>query len=340
MSLTNLVDGNSIGHANHNATKLTVGGMETQAIFGVVKSIHALVKEDPSASTLVLWDGKSQWRKDVLPSYKENRTATNEREAAHKESYKKQSPFVRKALQLLGVRQMLATSAEADDLAGLLVKKLAGRQIRLVTGDKDWLQLVRPGVTWFDPIRDRQCNLSNFFEFTGYRTPEQFLDGKALVGDTSDNIPPVGGIGETGAPEFIAEFGSVQRFYDQVDAGLFVPKKKAHIRLCGESEFSKDEWAAQYAGDPSDEKAKKKHLDQWPGQGRIIFARNRRVMNLLDVPPPPKEDVSIINPTFNPEGFRALCEKLAFHSILRNFDAFIEPFSKGATHENPQARAA
>lgn len=297
MSGNLIVDGNSIGHANHNATKLTVGEMETQAIFGVVKSLHALAKNHRGWNTVVLWDGKAQWRKEICPDYKENRKATDEKQAAHKESYKKQSPFIRKALQLMGVRQMLVTSAEADDMAGLMTKRLAsaGQRVKLITGDKDWLQMVQSGVIWFDPIRDRECNMSNFFEFTGYRTPEQFLDGKALMGDSSDNISGVGGIGEKGAPEFVAEFGSVAAFFRQVDSGLFVPKKKAHIRLASP-------------------------------EGRAVFERNRKVMNLLDVPTPPKEDVSVIAPAFNKEAFRTLCQKLAFHSILREFDAFLEPF--------------
>ncbi len=68
-----------------------------------------------------------------------------------------------------------------------MTKKLAkaGQRVKLITGDKDWLQMVQSGVVWFDPIRDRECNMPNFFEFTGYRTPEQFLDGKALMGDSA-----------------------------------------------------------------------------------------------------------------------------------------------------------
>ena len=297
--MTNLliIDGNSICHANHNATKLTVGDMETQAIFGTVKSIQKLRLMYPDAEMLCLWDGKAQWRKEICSEYKENRKATDEKSAASKESYKRQSPFVRKALQLLGIRQMLVTSAEADDMAGLMVNKLAGvKTIVLVSGDKDWIQLVRPGVTWFDPIRDRSVNMSNFFEFTGYKTPEQFVDGKALMGDSSDNIPGVGGIGEKGAPEFVAEFGSVEKFFELCEKGVFIPKKKAHQRL----------------NSP---------------EGQEVFRRNRKVMNLLDVPTPPKEDVSVIQPNFNPDLFRSICEKLAFASILRDFDSFIKLFS-------------
>lgn len=334
MSGIHIVDGNSIGHANHNATKLTVGEMETQAIFGTIKSIQAIKRADPDWDILVLWDGRAQWRFDLCPEYKGNRNAKDDKEQTSKDSYKKQSVFIRKALQLMGVRQMLVTSAEADDMAGLMVKRLApqGKPIKLTTGDKDWLQMVRPGVVWFDPIRGRSCNFSEFFAFTGYRTPEQFIDGKALMGDTSDNICGVGGIGEKGAPEFIAEFGSVAKFYELVEAGKFVPKKKAHINLCGN--VTKEDWAKQYCGGRGDEEARKKHMENWPGQGRLLFERNRKLMNLLDVPTPPKEDVSVIQPTFNPDAFRAMCEKLAFHSILKDLDGFLSPF------EQPAAKAA
>lgn len=299
MADTLIIDGNSIGHANHNGMKLSVAGFETQAIFGFLKSMQRLAQMYEGWSPLVLWDGKAQWRKDLYPEYKATRVATDAKQQASKDSYKKQTPLIRKALQLIGVRQMLVTSAEADDMAGLMTRKISdksGSRIVLVTGDKDWLQLVRPGVTWFDPIRDRQVNLSNFFEFTGYRTPEQFVDGKALTGDSSDNISGVGGIGEKGAPEFIAQFGSVTEFFEQCDSGIFVPKKKAHQNLASP-------------------------------EGRAVFHRNRKIMNLLDVPNPPREDVSVITPTPNPEAFRQLCEKLAFASILREFDLFTNLFT-------------
>lgn len=299
-----IIDGNSLGHAAHNATKLTVGEMQTQAIFGMVKSCKLLAENYAGWQQLVLWDGKAEWRKALHPDYKANRKAKDEKQEAHKEAYKAQSPFVRKALQLLGIRQMLVTSLEADDMAGILVKRAAGN-IVLVSGDRDWLQLVRPNVMWFDPIRDYKVGHGNFTEFTGYFTPREFLEGKALMGDTSDNIPGVGGIGEKGAPEFMAQFKSVDNFFKQVDDGTFVPKKKAHQNLATE-------------------------------EGRAAFARNLRLMNLLEVPNPVKEDMQVIPATYNEANFRLLCEKLAFMSILRDFDNFMTPF-RGLQEQLPLA---
>lgn len=297
-----IIDGNSLGHAQHNATKLSVrksdgGEFQTQAIFGMVKSMRQLLERYPGWKILILWDGEAQWRKAIHPAYKENRKAKNEVEQAHKNAYKAQSAFIRKAMSLLGILQTFATTLEADDMAGILVKKLsaAGEQIVLVSGDRDWLQLVRPGVTWFDPIRDHTVNISNFAEFTGYFTPEEFVQGKALMGDTSDNVPGVGGIGEKGAPEFLAQFKSVENFFAQCDSGDFVPKKVAHVKLSSPA-------------------------------GRAAFERNYKLMNLLDVPNPSREDVVVIKAEYSEAKFQHFCEKLAFGSVLRNFDNFMQVF--------------
>ena len=323
-----IIDGNSLGYANHNAAKLNVGELQTQAIFGVLKSIKHLQEDYPHATPLVLWDGEAKWRKEIYPDYKANRVPKNEVARLHKEAYKTQMPFIRKSLQLLGVRQIFALGAEADDLAGIFSKRYsaAGENVVVVTGDQDWLQMVNEYVTWFDPIRDNKVTLANFLDFTAYFTTEAFLDGKALMGDGSDNISPVGGIGEKGAPEFLAEFKSVDAFYQAVEEGRFVPKKKAHIMLCGTSPFTKGEWEAQFEGDRESAAALAKHMNKWPGQGRIIFERNRKLMNLLAVPNPPKDDVRIIHPTPNKEAFKMLCEKLYFASILREFDQFTSVF--------------
>lgn len=291
---TLIIDGNSLGHAAHNATKLTVGSMQTQAIFGMIKSSRLLAEKYRGWRQLVLWDGSAQWRKDIYPEYKGNRKARDEKQAAHKQAYKDQSPFVRKALQILGLRQILVSNLEADDMAGVLTRTATG-EIVLVSGDQDWLQLVRSNVTWFDPIRDYTVGMGNFTEFTGYFSPREFLEGKALMGDTSDNIPGVGGIGEKGAPEFLAQFKSVAGFLAQCDDGSFVPKKKAHQNLA-------------------------------KPEGRAAFDRNLRLMNLLDAPNPERDQMIVIKPAYSEANFRALCEKLAFMSILRDFDNFMTPF--------------
>lgn len=332
MSKTLIIDGNAIGYSCQYATKLTSGGMETQAVFGFVKTMRELRTAYRDYKMLILWDGKAKWRFDLCPEYKGNRES-DPKKIAIRESYAQQRPFIQRAMQHLGVRQMTAMAHEADDIAGLLVSQLtkqAGNEVILITGDQDWIQLVRPGVTWRD-IRedDRVVTIDNLMDKTGYRTPYGFLEGKCLHGDTSDCISGVGGIGEKGAPEFIAEFGSVRSFLNQCDEREFIPTKKPHLSLWkGRSALNKDQWASTFEGDVTDKKALKAHMDKWEGQGRIIFGRNLRMMQLLKVAKPNPEDVKIIVGKLDKDEFSKVCEELNFASIMKSLDNFTNAFKE------------
>lgn len=301
MSHTVIVDINSIGNAANSTAMLTVGSQQTQAIFGTLRSINELLRAYEGWQMMVLWDGRAQWRFDMYPEYKSNR-GKDPKSWASREAYKSQTPFIKKALQMLGVRQLTVTDMEADDVAGYLVKSLTvnpDNRIMLITGDSDWMQLVRPNVGWYDKRFDKKCTLSNLFDLTGYATPYQFLQGKVLQGDTSDVISPVGGIGKKGAPEFLAEFDSVENFLRLVDEGKFAPKYAAHKKLASP-------------------------------EGRAKFARNMKLMNLLDVPKPDQDKVQLDKGKLNLAGFQRLCEALAFHSFLKDFDNFTRPFIEAA----------
>lgn len=294
-----LIDGNSIGYACHHATKLHSGELETQAIFGFVKTMRELRVTYPGHVPLVLWDGRAQWRYDLVPEYKSNRS-DDPRKIAIKKAYEAQTPLIKDALFTLGVRQLRALTHEADDLAGYFTKTLSAKEgfeeIVLISGDQDWLQLVRPKVTWRDMRDDAKIiHSGNFLDKTGYKTPLAFLEGKCLTGDSSDCISGVGGIGEKGAPEFLAEFGSVRTFWQRCDSGDFVPKKKAHIRLASPD-------------------------------GRRAFARNFQAMQLLRVPKPEAGAIESRVGPVNAAAFGDLCAELAFASITRNLDHFIKPF--------------
>lgn len=294
-----IVDGNSIGHANHSGALLTAGAMETQMIYGTVKSLRGMATKYHNYQIIVLWDGKTRWRQQIYSEYKGNRLAKDEKEQASKDSYEKQVKYARKMIQHMGIGQCYATTHEADDIARQFIDRAlsANKDVILCTGDKDWLQYVQPGVMWFDPIRDRMANHSTFFEFTGYRTPYQFVQGKALQGDISDNIPGVGKIGEKGAPELLAQFGSVENFWKMVDEGAYSPKTKAQ----------------QHLATP---------------ETREVFNRNMKLMSLRDAPAPLAKDMVIISPDYNESKFLVMCEALAFRSIAKDVSGFLEPFRK------------
>lgn len=299
MSKVILVDGNAIGHAANYATKLTSGDMETQAAYGFLNTMRDLHVSYPQHQVVVLWDGRAQWRFDLHPNYKSNRD-NDPKKVKNKESYNRQKPYIEQMMTHLGVRQMLCSTHEADDLAGYLVGSLSkpGNEIILITGDQDWIQLIRPGVKWIDPRQDdRKVTVANLFDKTAYKTPYAFLEGKCLMGDTSDVVPGVGGIGEKGAPEFIAEFGSVREFWRRCDAGEFVPKKVAHKNLSSP-------------------------------EGRMRFKRNFKLMQLLKPQLPAQENCKRFGRHFDSEAFAKVCEDLAFISILRKLEQFVEPFKE------------
>lgn len=332
---TLLIDVNAIGYAAQQATKLNSGGMETQAAFGVIKTARELRQLYPAFTPIVLWDGRAQWRYDLFPDYKSNRNNSPEK-IAMKASYATQKPFIEQLLRHLGVRQVTAFTHEADDLAGYFVRKLSAdpmHRIGVITGDQDWLQFVRTNVFWRDLRDDRRfVTARNFYEYTGCKTPMEFLERKCLMGDTSDTITGVGGIGEKGAAEFIATFGGVREFWRQCTTGEFKPMTKAHHSLWkGTSPHDKEQWLALYTGDPADKKALKAHMDAWPGQGRQLFKRNFQLMQLLKVDPPKKEDIKHDPGAFDKEAFAKTCEELAFMSILRNLDEFTNHFKPQGT---------
>jgi len=132
MSKTLIVDGNAIGHAAHHATKLTSGGMQTQAIFGFIKTMRQLRQDNPDWRLMVLWDGKAQWRYDLHPDYKSNRD-NDPKKVKDKEAYVAQRPLIARALNTLGVRQLTAMHHEADDMAGYFVEKLTQQNAGLAT---------------------------------------------------------------------------------------------------------------------------------------------------------------------------------------------------------------
>lgn len=307
-STTILVDGNSVGYAEHYATKLRSGELETQAIYGYIRRMRDMREGYPGCKVTVLWDGRAQWRYDLCPTYKSNRES-DPKKIAIKKAYQEQKPYIARALACIGVTQTTCVTHEADDLGGYFSKALVERdpenKVILYTGDHDWFQLVRPGVVLRD-ARDPSFYLTDrdFAAKTGYATPLAFLEGKALQGDTSDVIPGVGGIGEKGAKEFLDRWGSVRNFYHDVDTDNYVPQARR---------------------DPN---AKTLHPEQLLAsrEGRQAFQRNLKLMQLLRVAQPKPEDMRTIRSAPDKEKFAELCEELNFVSYLRDLDNFFKPF--------------
>jgi DNA polymerase I len=298
-----VIDGNAMGHAHHNASKLTTrleSGKEvqTQVIYGYARMLRDLYAKHPGAEIVVLWDGRAKFRYELYPDYKASRKKVLEddpKKAADRQAYYDQIPLAKRAVTLMGIAQVRNSDLEADDLAGWFCRRTKQRQVLLVTGDRDWWQLITPNVTWLDPRGEgKVVNASSFEQHSGYPTTEQFIQGKALMGDNSDSIAGVGGIGEKGAAKLIAEYGTVEAFFAKCDGG-FVPGSKALAGLASP-------------------------------EGRAKFARNLSLMDLARAPDPDRTRTTVEPGAWDEEKLRTLCERLGFMSILRQWDSWITPF--------------
>ena len=305
-----LIDGNSLGYAAQNTQVLTANGMETQAIFQTLKMLKKAKENFPEFEKLLwLWDDKAQFRYDIWPHYKGNRKDTPEK-IAIKDSYHAAVPFIKQALTHLGIDQITASDHEADDLAGYFSRKLQdkGLAILLLTGDQDWLQLINGKTRWHDPRSnvEKHCNKATFKEFTGVDTPAQFLECKALIGDTSDNIPGIPGIGDACSRLIMENFGSIR--------GLLADYK-------ANGEFDKDRL-------PNGLSRFRKKINAFCASGVRAFVRNYKLMNLNDLQ---RDDVVrksaiVVRGKRDPQAFADLTMELSFLSITRDLKSWERTF--------------
>jgi 5'-3' exonuclease len=304
-----LVDGNSLGWASFYAQELSHEGFQTGMIFQFLVSLRSRIDEQfADYIPVVLWDGKS-WRKDVYPSYKEKRDDTPEKQEVRR-LYHEQKVHTNNALNHLGVMSVAHPRYEADDLAAIICRNKAqdpGVEIALLSGDEDWLQLVGPGIVWTDHRvgKVKIVGLANFDEHTKVKTIDQFVEAKCLMGDKSDEVSGVGGLGEKYAKELVTTYGSVQSFlevYGAIDASERLKIKKV-FRNFAENVLNK------HGEFPHD-----------------VFERNLKLMDLRRIPDLGMPTIYQARP--NIDAFRDQCQMFGFNSILDDFDNWVRPFTK------------
>jgi len=300
-----VIDGNSLGHFANNGGRLMIGDQPVHAIYNFLRTLRQKISIHGQYTPLVLWDGMS-WRNQVFSDYKAIRDKAdtpNERKLlAKKEEYKKQSPYIKKALRFLGIAQVSAINMEADDLAAIISDRYVaqGHQVALLTGDKDWIQLVGPNVVWRDFINDRVVTKTSFEEFTGVKTPKQFVEVKALCGDAGDSIPGVGRVGEKGAIDFINTYGSFSEFLNLTS--LHMP-------------------AAEF------KKLPKKYRDLVVDESKaIIFERNIGLVDLRTTERPDPINFKIDQGDPSMDKFEQFCEILLFKSITQELSDWMRVF--------------
>ena len=201
-----LIDGSSyLYRAFHALPPLTnEAGEPTGALFGVVNMLRAHLKEQPDYVAFVVDAPGPTFRDELYPEYKANRKAMPDELRAQIE------PMC-EIVQALGFRILRVGGVEADDVIGTLATQGAGDDIEVTisTGDKDFAQLVRPGITLVNTMSgSRYDGEAAVIEKFGVR-PDQIIDFLALMGDSIDNIPGVDKCGPKTAAKWLGEFGTL-----------------------------------------------------------------------------------------------------------------------------------
>ena len=214
-----LIDGNSMLFRAYYATLYTnrmstSSGMPTNAVYGFIMMMKKAIEIIQPDSILVAWDaGKETFRHKQFKEYKGTRKPLDE-------ELKVQFPIVREYLDACHIYRYETEGFEADDIIGSAAKKSADIRTSILTSDRDLLQLIDATTSVLlmkKGITDMEWMTEETFEAKYGLKPIQIIDLKGIMGDASDNIPGVKGIGEKGATKLIQEFNSVEGVYENID---------------------------------------------------------------------------------------------------------------------------
>lgn len=213
-----IIDGSSLIHRAFYALPLlsTKDGIYTNGAFGFLTMLHKLKEEYPIDYICVVFDKKGPtFRHEAFEQYKANRLTTPD-------ELTQQFPIIKEILNAMNIVLLEIDGYEADDIAGTLSKLGEENNLKviLVTGDRDYLQLASDMTT----VLLTKKGITELIEYDENKfteeygiTPKQFIDLKGLMGDKSDNIPGVPGIGEKTGIKLLKEFGSIENIYENID---------------------------------------------------------------------------------------------------------------------------
>ena len=211
-----LVDGNSLLFRAYYGvhSRLTQSdGKPTGAVYGFLNMILPILATAKHDDYFVcVFDASRQtFRQNIYPEYKANRDETPA-------DLISQSFMVRNAMAAIGMPVLCIPGVEADDVIATLAKKFCDLhdKTRIITSDKDLMQLVSPCVFLYDGMKQTEIHEAGVFEKFGVK-PSQVIDAQSLIGDSSDNVPGVHGIGPKKAAELISQFDTLDGIYSHLD---------------------------------------------------------------------------------------------------------------------------
>lgn len=275
-----LIDGSGyIFRAYHALPPLTRSdGAPIGAVAGFCNMLAKLLRDLHADHLAVIFDaGRKTFRNDLYPEYKAHRPPPPP-------DLIPQFALIRDAARAFGVPALEADNYEADDLIAAYARaaRAEGWEVRIVSADKDLMQLIRDGVELYDPIKNRTIGATEVQEKFGV-PPDKVIDVQALAGDSTDNIPGVPGIGVKTAAELITTYGSLEQLLERA-AEIKQPKRREAL------------------------------------QNNVELARISRQLVTLDDHAPLPVPVHDLHVKLDPEVLRAFLVKQEFKSLLARLE--------------------
>ena len=220
-----LIDGTAYIHRAYHAIRSLTNssGMPTNAVFGFSRMLLSLVEQKQPQYMAMCFDSRGPtFRHEFYSDYKANRPPMPDDMAS-------QIPWIKKVTAGFRIPIVEAPGYEADDLIGTLARKAqeSGFEVVMVTGDKDFVQLVTHQAIIWDPMKDERSDIDTVRQRFSVE-PGQMIDVQGLSGDSADNVPGVPGIGPKTALALVREFGSMDGVYEHLDR---ITKKKQKENL-------------------------------------------------------------------------------------------------------------
>lgn len=271
-----VVDGLSVFHSVAGPSAHLTNGYT----YSFVIQLTSVLKKFNPSGIFVCWDRESKKRLEIHPGYKADRPSSMN------DDKRKMLEDVRRFLRVAGADQLHAEGYEADDVGAMLANTLDNAV--LISNDKDWLQLVRPGISVFYRCKmegrkaeKKLITVDNFAELTGWNSPEHLVQGLCAMGDGVDKIDGLAGIGDI----------TVKKYLLGMSVGSNV----------------KDKLDSFFGGDP-------------------LYLRNKSLIELRDIKAIP--DLQADLGAFDEGAVKSLLEELTFASMLKNFPEWVRPYKE------------
>ena len=201
----------------------TSKGFPTNALYGFINMLQKVIREEKPDYLVVAFDSPDKtFRHKIYPNYKANRDAPPE-------ELSRQFPYFEPLVKAYGLSSIRRPGFEADDIIGTLAikGKQKGLEVVIVSGDKDMMQLISPHIYMLDTMKNKKFMDKEVVEKFGVQA-DKVVEVMGLMGDSSDHIPGVTGVGPKTAAELIRKFGSIEALYKRIDE---VEKKNVKEKL-------------------------------------------------------------------------------------------------------------